>query len=52
MLLQEYGNKWHRIYVDLTRPLILLTRSIICFLLSLYMALYVLHSAIPPAYQR
>ncbi|TFY57136.1 hypothetical protein EVJ58_g7205 [Rhodofomes roseus] len=38
-LLEEHGNKWHRISVDLSRPFILLTRSYVCFLLSLYMAL-------------
>ncbi|KAI0832553.1 multidrug resistance protein 4 [Trametes gibbosa] len=38
-LIAEHGNKWHRLYVDMTRPFVLLTRSIICFLLSAYMAL-------------
>ena len=35
----EHAGKLHRLYVDMTRPFILLTRSIICFLLSAYMAL-------------
>ncbi|KZT65998.1 MFS general substrate transporter [Daedalea quercina L-15889] len=38
-LIEEHAGKWHRIYVDLSRPFILLTRSYVCFLLSLYMAL-------------
>ncbi|KZT12824.1 multidrug resistance protein 4 [Laetiporus sulphureus 93-53] len=38
-LLQEHGSKLHRIWVDMSRPFILLTRSYVCFLLSLYMAL-------------
>ncbi|KAI9000887.1 multidrug resistance protein 4 [Trametes punicea] len=38
-LIAEHGSKLHRIWVDMTRPFILLTRSIICFLLSAYMAL-------------
>ena len=38
-LIEEHGGKLHRLYVDMTRPFILLTRSIICFLLSAYMAL-------------
>ncbi|RDX53972.1 multidrug resistance protein 4 [Lentinus brumalis] len=38
-LLQEHGSIMHRLWVDMTRPFILLTRSIICFLLSAYMAL-------------
>ena len=29
----------HVLWVNLTRPLIILTRSLICFMLSLYMAL-------------
>ena len=38
-LVQEHGGHLHRLWVDMTRPFILLTRSIICFLLSAYMAL-------------
>ncbi|KAI9056554.1 multidrug resistance protein 4 [Trametes sanguinea] len=38
-LIAEHGSKIHRLWVDMTRPFILLTRSIICFLLSAYMAL-------------
>ena len=38
-LVQEHSGKMHRLWVDMTRPFILLTRSIICFLLSAYMAL-------------
>ncbi|KAI0775982.1 multidrug resistance protein 4 [Trametes elegans] len=38
-LIAEHGSKLHRLWVDMTRPFILLTRSIICFLLSAYMAL-------------
>ena len=38
-LMQEHGSKLRRLWVDMTRPFILLTRSIICFLLSAYMAL-------------
>ncbi|KAL1944281.1 hypothetical protein VTO73DRAFT_3466 [Trametes versicolor] len=38
-LIAEHGGKLHRLYVDMTRPFILLTQSIICFLLSAYMAL-------------
>lgn len=32
-------DKWDYLWLNLTRPLILLTRSFICFVLSLYMAL-------------
>ena len=38
-LMQEHGSKLRRLWVDMTRPFILLTRSIICFLLSAYMSL-------------
>ena len=38
-LVQEHGSKLHRLWVDMSRPFILLTQSIICFLLSAYMAL-------------
>ncbi|KAL6309751.1 multidrug resistance protein 4 [Sparassis latifolia] len=51
-LLQEHGNKFHRIWVDMSRPFILLTRSPVCFILSLYMALiygiyYLMFSTFP-----
>ncbi len=38
-LVQDHSGGMHRLWVDMTRPFILLTRSIICFLLSAYMAL-------------
>ena len=38
-LVQNHGGKWHLIWVNLHRPFILLTRSFVCFILSLYMAL-------------
>lgn len=38
-LLKEHGSAAHRVWVDISRPFILLTRSYVCFLLSLYMAL-------------
>ncbi|KAF8966560.1 multidrug resistance protein 4 [Flammula alnicola] len=37
-LMQAHGSKLHILYVNLTRPIILLCRSFICFILSLYMA--------------
>lgn len=40
-LVQNHGNSWHLIWVNLERPFILLTRSFVCFVLSLYMSLYV-----------
>lgn len=38
-LIQEHGSHLQRIWLDMSRPFILLTRSYVCFLLSLYMAL-------------
>lgn len=38
-LAASHGNAWHLIWVNLSRPFILLTRSFVCFVLSLYMAL-------------
>lgn len=38
-LLQNHGNKWHLLWINLYRPFMLLTQSFVCFLLSLYMAL-------------
>ncbi|KAI6047302.1 major facilitator superfamily domain-containing protein [Pisolithus marmoratus] len=32
-------NKWNYLWANITRPLLILTRSFICFVLSLYMAL-------------
>ncbi|GJE84455.1 MFS general substrate transporter [Phanerochaete sordida] len=37
-LVQNHGSMWHLIWVNLHRPFILLTRSFVCFVLSLYMA--------------
>lgn len=34
-----HKSKLHVLWVNLSRPLVLLTRSFICFVLSLYMAL-------------
>lgn len=38
-LVHNHSGKWHLIWVNLHRPFILLTRSFVCFVLSLYMAL-------------
>lgn len=35
----HHMNKWAYLWINLKRPVILLTRSFICFILSLYMAL-------------
>lgn len=35
----QVQGRWIYLWVNLTRPVILLTRSFICFILSLYMAL-------------
>ncbi|KAH7916329.1 major facilitator superfamily domain-containing protein [Hygrophoropsis aurantiaca] len=35
----HHGSKLHYLWLNLSRPVILLTRSFICFVLSLYMAL-------------
>lgn len=32
-------SNWRYLWINLTRPIILLTTSLICFMLSLYMAL-------------
>ena len=40
-LVQNHGGKLHLMWINLTRPFILLTRSLVCFVLSLYMALCV-----------
>lgn len=40
-LIQNHAGKWHLIWINLHRPFILLTQSFVCFILSLYMALYV-----------
>lgn len=38
-LAASHGNKWNVLWANLTRPFVLLTRSLVCFVLSLYMAL-------------
>lgn len=38
-LIQAHGSKFHLLYVNLTRPIVLLCRSFICFILSAFMAL-------------
>lgn len=40
-LLQEHGSKLHVLWINLYRPVHLLFNSLVCFVLSLYMALYV-----------
>ncbi|KAF5311123.1 hypothetical protein D9619_008078 [Psilocybe cf. subviscida] len=37
-LLQEHGSKLHVLWINLSRPIYLLSHSLICFILSLYMA--------------
>ncbi|KIP12654.1 hypothetical protein PHLGIDRAFT_123755 [Phlebiopsis gigantea 11061_1 CR5-6] len=37
-LVHNHTGKWHLIWINLHRPFILLTRSFVCFILSLYMA--------------
>lgn len=44
------GGEWGLIWANLKRPVILFTRSSICFLLSLYMGLYVLARLSPFTY--
>lgn len=36
---QNHGEKLRLMWVNLSRPFVLLTRSFVCFILSLYMAL-------------
>lgn len=38
-LVAEHGSKWHILWLNLSRPAMMLTHSFICFILSLYMAL-------------
>ena len=38
-VIRSHENKYHMLWINLTRPLVLLTRSLVCFMLSLYMAL-------------
>ncbi|KAF8155763.1 multidrug resistance protein 4 [Crassisporium funariophilum] len=38
VLLKEHGSKLHVLWVNLSRPITMLFRSFICFILSLYMA--------------
>ncbi|KAF8155816.1 multidrug resistance protein 4 [Crassisporium funariophilum] len=37
-LVETHGNKLRILWVNLTRPLVMLSQSLICFMLSLYMA--------------
>ncbi|KAF8170790.1 multidrug resistance protein 4 [Pholiota molesta] len=37
-LIQAHGSKFYLLYVNLTRPIVLLCRSFICFILSAFMA--------------
>jgi hypothetical protein len=39
VLTAHHMDKWNYLWANLKRPAILLTRSFICFILSLYMAL-------------
>ena len=38
-LIRSHESKLHVLWVNLARPMVILTRSLICFMLSLYMAL-------------
>ena len=38
-VIRSRENKYHVLWINLSRPLVLLTRSLVCFMLSLYMAL-------------
>lgn len=38
-LVRNHGGKLRLMWINLSRPFILLTRSLVCFVLSLYMAL-------------
>ena len=38
-VLRSQESKYHVLWINLTRPLVLLTRSLVCFMLSLCMAL-------------
>ena len=38
-LVAAHRSKWYILWINLSRPAMLLTRSLICFVLSLYMAL-------------
>lgn len=38
-LVSVHGSKFHFLWINISRPAIILTRSFICFILSLYMAL-------------
>jgi hypothetical protein len=46
---QAYGDRLNYLLTNLQRPFILLTRSIVCFMLSIYMALYALVKLSPRA---
>jgi hypothetical protein len=38
-LISSHESKYHVLWINFSRPLVLLTRSLVCFMLSLYMAL-------------
>lgn len=38
-ILADHGDKWDLMWINLTRPFVMLSGSIICFMLSLFMAL-------------
>jgi len=42
-MLNVREDKLHYLWVNLSRPIAMLVQSFICFVLSLYMALYVSH---------
>jgi MFS family permease len=48
-LAQTHGDRLNYLFTNLKRPFMLLTRSIVCFMLSAYMALYVLFKLSPHA---
>lgn len=39
ILLTDGKSKWEYLWINISRPIVLLCRSFICFILSLYMAL-------------
>ena len=48
-LQQSHGNKLRVLWENLERPVTMLFKSLICFILSLYMALSVFPSQLSPA---
>jgi hypothetical protein len=48
-LQQAHGNKLHVLWENLERPVTMLFKSLICFILSLYMALSVFSFKLSPA---